>query len=91
MGNSKKILDYTGLSQVINNFKNLFAFKTDIPEKYTHPTYPPRTSGLYKITVDEQGHVTSVQEVVKSDILDLGIFSDESFELTDDGKLYFKW
>lgn len=91
MGNSKKFLDYTGLSQVVNNLKNLFALKIDIPEKYTHPTYPPHSSGLYKITVDEQGHVITAKEITKSDILELGIFSDKSFELTDDGKLYFKW
>ena len=91
MGESKKFLDYTGLSYVINNLKSLFAFKTDIPEEYTHPAFPPHASGLYKITIDDQGHVTNVKEVTKSDILELGIFSDESFELNEDGKLYFKW
>ena len=91
MGESKNFLDYTGLSYVINNLKSLFAFKTDIPEEYTHPVFPPHASGLYKITVDEQGHVTNTKEVTKSDILELGIFSDESFELTEDGKLYFNY
>lgn len=40
---------------------------------YTHPTYTPRTSGLYKITVDSQGHVSSVTAVAKADITALGI------------------
>lgn len=28
--------------------------------KYTHPTYTARSSGLYKVTVDASGHVTEV-------------------------------
>ena len=40
---------------------------------YTHPTYTPRTSGLYKITVNSQGHVTAVTAVSKADITALGI------------------
>ena len=41
--------------------------------KYTHPSYTTRSSGLYKITVDSQGHVSSVSNVTKSDITNLGI------------------
>lgn len=41
--------------------------------KYTHPTHTARTSGLYKITVDSLGHVTTVSAVQKSDITGLGI------------------
>ena len=41
--------------------------------KYTHPSYTARSSGLYKITVDSQGHVSSVSNVTKSDITNLGI------------------
>ena len=40
---------------------------------YTHPSYTTRTSGLYKITVDATGHVSTVTPVAKSDITDLGI------------------
>lgn len=40
---------------------------------YTHPSYTPRTNGLYKITVDDKGHVSNAIEVAKSDITDLGI------------------
>ena len=40
---------------------------------YTHPAYTPRTSGLYKITVDATGHVSAVTAVAKSDITALGI------------------
>ena len=41
--------------------------------KYTHPSYTARTSGLYKITVDTSGHVSAVTSVTKSDITALGI------------------
>ena len=41
--------------------------------RYTHPSYTTRSSGLYKITVDAQGHVSNVSAVTKSDITALGI------------------
>ena len=40
---------------------------------YTHPSYPAHTSGLYKITVDAKGHVSSVAAVAKADITALDI------------------
>lgn len=40
---------------------------------YKHPTHNAYQSGIYKITVDEQGHVTSAQIVAKQDIVSLGI------------------
>ena len=41
--------------------------------KYTHPSYTQRSSGLYKVTVDNTGHVSAVSAVTKSDITALGI------------------
>lgn len=41
--------------------------------KYAHPTYTERSSGLYKITVDATGHISEVTAVTKEDITDLGI------------------
>lgn len=41
--------------------------------KYVHPTHTAKSSGLYKITVDGEGHVTAVTAVTKSDITALGI------------------
>lgn len=41
--------------------------------KYVHPTYTAKTSGLYKITVDETGHVSAATAVTKADITGLGI------------------
>lgn len=40
---------------------------------YTHPTFTQRSSGLYKITVDSEGHVSGATAVVKADITALGI------------------
>ena len=41
--------------------------------KYTHPSYTAKTSGLYKVTVDSTGHVSAATAVTKSDITALGI------------------
>ena len=41
--------------------------------KYVHPSYTAKTSGLYKVTVDALGHVTATTKVVKNDITGLGI------------------
>ena len=41
--------------------------------KYTHPSYTNRASGLYKITVDTTGHVSAATAVTKTDITALGI------------------
>jgi len=41
--------------------------------KYVHPTHEAHASGLYKVTVDAEGHVTAVVAVEKADITALGI------------------
>lgn len=41
--------------------------------KYTHPAYTAKTSGLYKVTVDGTGHVSGTAAVTKADITGLGI------------------
>ena len=41
--------------------------------KYEHPAHTAYASGLYKTTVDEQGHVTAAAPVTKADITGLGI------------------
>lgn len=40
---------------------------------YTHPAHTAHTSGLYKITVDDLGHVSATANVEKGDITKLGI------------------
>ena len=41
--------------------------------KYTHPTHTAKANGLYKVTVDNQGHVSATSAVAKADITALGI------------------
>lgn len=43
------------------------------PQNYTHPSFTARASGLYKVTVNNQGHVTDVAAATKADITNLGI------------------
>lgn len=40
---------------------------------YVHPSYTAKESGLYKVTVDAQGHVSATAAVGKGDITALGI------------------
>lgn len=40
---------------------------------YIHPSYTAKSSGLYKVTVDNMGHVSAATAVAKSDITALGI------------------
>ena len=53
--------------------------------KYEHPTYDTHGSGLYKITVDAFGHVSAVEDVSKSDIVALGLPSqDTTYDVATD-------
>ena len=61
----------------------------DGANKYVHPSYDVVVSGLYKITVNEFGHVSSVVAVTKEDIVALDIpEQDTTYEvavaMTDD-------
>ena len=40
---------------------------------YSHPAYTAKANGLYKVTVDGTGHVSSTVAVTKADITGLGI------------------
>ena len=40
---------------------------------YTHPAHTAHESGLYKVTVDAQGHVSDAEAATKEDITNLGI------------------
>lgn len=41
--------------------------------KYIHPIHTNRAKGLYKITVDSEGHVSGAESATKADITALGI------------------
>ena len=45
---------------------------------YVHPTATSHANGLYKVSVDGTGHVTSAVSVVKNDITALGIPSSDT-------------
>lgn len=45
----------------------------DGANNYTHPAHTAHESGLYKVTVDAQGHVSDAEAVTKTDITGLGI------------------
>ena len=45
----------------------------DNANNYTHPSYTSYSSGLYKVTVDATGHISTATTVVKEDITNLGI------------------
>lgn len=40
---------------------------------YTHPAHTAKKAGLYKVTVDAEGHVSAAEAVTKTDITVLGI------------------
>jgi hypothetical protein len=46
--------------------------------KYTHPSYDTKDIGLYKVKVDNTGHVSSTAAVTKADITALGIPSSDT-------------
>lgn len=45
----------------------------DGANKYVHPSHGAHESGFYKVTIDDEGHVTAVVAVTKEDITALGI------------------
>lgn len=46
--------------------------------KYVHPSHTAAASGLYKVTVDNFGHVTAVVKATASDITALGIAGSDT-------------
>lgn len=52
---------------------NIKTVKLPAGSGYVHPSHDSHELGLYKITVDELGHVSDATAVTKTDITDLGI------------------
>lgn len=75
--NNTKVDKVNGKGLSTNDYttpeKNKLSGIEDGANKYIHPIYNARVSGLYKITVDSTGHVSDVSEVTKDDITGLGI------------------
>ena len=75
---SSKVDTVTGKALSTNDFTDTLLKKLNgIAEganKYVHPSHTAyATAGLYKITVDALGHITSAAAVTKADITKLGI------------------
>lgn len=74
---AKKVDAETGKGLSSNDYttaeKTKLAGVAEGANNYVHPTYTPKASGLYKITVDATGHVSAVVAVAKSDITALGV------------------
>ena len=84
--NDTKVDKVTGKGLSSNDYttveKNKLATIAEGANKYVHPTYTVQSSGLYKITVDSTGHISSVVPVSKGDIVALGIpAQDTVYEL----------
>ena len=65
--------------------KDKLASIDDNANFYEHPTLKSHSSGLYKVTIDEFGHVSDVETVTKQDILDLQIPAQDT--VYDDSEL----
>ena len=70
---SKKVDKVTNMGLYPDADKQKLAGIEDGANKYTHPDHSSAASGLYKITVNELGHVSGVEVVEKEDITNLGI------------------
>lgn len=88
---AKKVDKVSGKQLSTNDYttteKNKLAGIAESANKYVHPTSAAgaKTSGLYKITTDAQGHVTAASAVAKEDITALGIPASSDFvEITED-------
>ena len=71
--NGNILIQGSGATSVSKNGNTITISSTDNNTVYTHPTYTSKTSGLYKVTVDSTGHVSSATAVTKADITGLGI------------------
>lgn len=83
-----KFLTKEWLEMQLENFAEIIGsvfVKKDDLKKYT-----PIESGFYKISVDEDGNVSSVEPVTKDDIIRLGIVTGYDFTLDEDGNLYYE-
>ena len=76
-GLRKKVDCVSGKELSSNDFTNELKEKLDqiseAANKYIHPQHTSYDSGLYKIQVDEEGHIVSAELVTKEDITELGI------------------
>lgn len=73
-----KVDKVSGKELSSNDYTDADRDKLQALTSYTHPTYSTKPSGLYKVTVDSQGHVSAASLVTKSDITSLGISGEST-------------
>lgn len=83
-----KFLTRSWLELQLNNFakkiSEIFVRKDDLKK------YEPLEAGIYKISTDEYGNVSSATPVTKQDLLDFGIVTEYEFSMDEDGYLYYE-
>lgn len=79
------VLYSTSLTKLNNNWTLSVPWAKKLNDgqenKYNHPNYNSYGSGLYKISVDELGHVSKADSVTKQDIINLGIAEDNNITI----------
>ncbi len=85
---NSKVTAVDGMGLSTNDYtiteKDKLAGIEDGANAYVHPDYTPKGSGLYKLSIDEFGHVYEAAAVVKDDIVALGIPSEDTNTTYDD-------
>lgn len=78
----KKVDKVDGKQLSTNDFTDQLLTKLNGIEasanKYAHATHNPHASGFYKVTVDNEGHISAVTPVTKADIVSLDIPSQDT-------------
>ena len=70
---SGKVDKVAGKGLSTNDYTNADKEKLAGLSNYSHPKHAAKASGLYKITVDTEGHVSATAAVTKADITGLGV------------------
>lgn len=73
IGDYAKASDLTALADRVKAVEDKLAGIEEGANKYVHATHTEAAEGLYKVTVDAEGHVSKTTSVVKDDITALGI------------------
>ncbi len=76
--NTKYALSKSGHTITLTGSDGTVYNVTDDDTIYTHPKFTEYANGLYKVTVNDEGHVTEAVGVTKDDITALGIPGEDN-------------
>lgn len=68
--NTKYELSKTGSTITLTGSDGTSSSVTDSDTVYVHPKFEEHSNGFYKVTINDEGHVTSIGSVTKQDIYD---------------------